>query len=263
MKRASKTKIKTGRRGRDMVSPRGKKKTPQQQWSTIGKGYKGMDLLPEERGIWAPHQVPQPLSLAQERYAPKTPGIVHQTDREYAQKNYRTAGNGKSALKNLVHRLTQPENQHKNIRLNSAWTVGEGYTLTLKQLPEREESVGMLPKDWDTGRHNFCTFRLPCQRQCWWVPFWNSPSNPASNGYTLMRVTPIPQLCPGLTAGQGMPHQQAWSSHNRKAYAAYNGDTPWVPGSGGQVGLCFWIPQDIPYIRPLSWLGEVADIPNT
>lgn len=63
----------------------------------------------------------------------------------YAQKIYRNAENGKSSLKVLVHRLTQPENQHKNITLNSTYSTGEGDTLISKHLPEKEESVEMLP----------------------------------------------------------------------------------------------------------------------
>lgn len=39
--------------------------------------------------------------------------------------NCRTAENGKLAFKGLTHRFTQPENQHKNAGLKSAWTIGE------------------------------------------------------------------------------------------------------------------------------------------
>lgn len=41
-------------------------------------------------------------------------------------KNYRTAGKQKPALKDLMHRVTQCGNQHKNTRKKNTQTTGEG-----------------------------------------------------------------------------------------------------------------------------------------
>ena len=42
------------------------------------KEHEGKDPFPEERGIQAPRQVPQPCNSAQERWGPKTPGFENQ-----------------------------------------------------------------------------------------------------------------------------------------------------------------------------------------
>lgn len=67
------------------------------------------------------------------------------TKRKYFQENYRTTGNRKPPLKELVHILTRPENQHKNTRLKSTGSVGEEDPLTnLKASDKEVELVRIL-----------------------------------------------------------------------------------------------------------------------
>ena len=110
------------------------------------------------------------------------------TNGEYAQENYRTAGKRKPALKGLMSRLSQPKNQHRNIWLRNAWTIGERSLLILRHLPERQKTIETLLGDWVTGRCYLCNLRLPYsywhRRGLFWnslllapvgIPCWESP----------------------------------------------------------------------------------------
>lgn len=50
--------------------------------------------------------------------------LALKTNEEYTP-HYGNAENGKLAFKGLTHRFTQPENQHKNAGLKSAWAIRE------------------------------------------------------------------------------------------------------------------------------------------
>ena len=64
----------------------------------------------------------QTLDPAQERWTPKQ--LALKTNGNYVQENYRTRGSGKLSLNASVVKLIQPQNQHKNTRLQSTWTTG-------------------------------------------------------------------------------------------------------------------------------------------
>lgn len=63
-----------------------------------------------------------------------------------------TGGNGEATLKGLTYRLTGPGTQHKNTSLKNSYTsVKETHLLILKCLSERQETVGTLSRNVDTG----------------------------------------------------------------------------------------------------------------
>lgn len=72
------------------------------------------------------------------------------------QEKHETLGTRELRLKRLTHRHTCPGTQHKTISLKSTYTIGEETNLLfLKYLPVRQETVGTLFRDRDTGRYNF------------------------------------------------------------------------------------------------------------
>lgn len=64
-------------------------------------------------------------------------------------------------LKGLC-RVTQRENQCKNVRLKSTWIIGEGDPLTHLEAPERQKPTGMLPQGLMAGQRHFGILSLNC-----------------------------------------------------------------------------------------------------
>lgn len=65
-----------GRRGMNKFSG-GKKNITSCGNPQLGGNFKGTELVPEERGIWAPYQSTRSLDSAEKRQALKTPGFVN------------------------------------------------------------------------------------------------------------------------------------------------------------------------------------------
>ena len=111
-------------------------------------------------------------------------------------------------LKGSKCRLIQPEN-HKNIRLISAWAFGKEDSLILNCLLEIQEPVCMFFEVWDTGGSHFCDLKLSCQYQHWQAPFWNSLFNlvmPVGTPYK----EPCSPLCLCRTSKALNPPTGAW-----------------------------------------------------
>ena len=117
--------IKTCRKGRNMATMREEKSTFQLWPATTGRNHKGINLFPEEQGIWAPHWAPPTPRSCSGKMSPLK-HLPLKTNRTYDQENYRTAENRNPVLKGLMHRFTDHPNQCKSIRLRSVQTINEG-----------------------------------------------------------------------------------------------------------------------------------------
>ena len=168
MNRASTTKVKRTvlkhRRGRGMVLPK--------DTHTHTHTHPSCDIL-HQRGSQRYQSFPwgtrglscasQTLDPAQERWTPKQ--LALKTNGNYVQENYRTRGSGKLSLNASVVKLIQPQNQHKNTRLQSTWTTGPSGVdpfINLEASTREAKPIWMLARYRDTGRSHFCSFRLPC-----------------------------------------------------------------------------------------------------
>lgn len=67
------------RRGTNKFSG-GRKNTTSCGNPQLGGNLKGTELVPEKRGIWAPHWSTRLLDSTEERQAPKTPGFVNRRE---------------------------------------------------------------------------------------------------------------------------------------------------------------------------------------
>lgn len=108
-----------GNRGRDSVSPR-KNPYPSHSDSQLGGITKEQIFSLRDKGFEL-HTNPQVLHR---KYEPSK-DLALKINREYVQENYRASGNRKYTLKGLTHKFTVPENQCKNNRLESPWTISE------------------------------------------------------------------------------------------------------------------------------------------
>lgn len=101
-----------------------------------------MTVLPEERGVQAPHWTPQPRSCAPGRRAKQ---LVLKTSGVYIQESWRAEGVFKNPF-----------------TLSSSREAGRNWN---------------APGNTDAGGCHFCKLILLCGHWHWEAPFWNPPSS--------------------------------------------------------------------------------------
>lgn len=160
MNRASTTKdkkdsIKTGRRGKDTVTPKKQKlkSRPRHGNPQLGGIPKIQNFILKSEGFMLHTKYFNPSTLHQRNSPPKCQALKNTGD--HVQENHRTVGNRETSLKGFMQRLSHPKTQHKT----SIWKapipyVKKTHILTLNHLPKRQRTSRTSSRD----RH-------------WWPPY--------------------------------------------------------------------------------------------
>ena len=123
-------------------------------------------ILPKEREIQDPQQVPQSRDPLPGRQAPRTSG----SDLPF--RRARRLWEIETPLLECTQNLTCSESRHMGSDLKGAWS---NFLANLGELPEGQEATGTPSGDTDAGGSHLGELIWPQGHWCWEAPFWSPP----------------------------------------------------------------------------------------